>query len=177
MKTSKQFLFFIAGVIFGAGVVIINPGLKSFSSSTTKQSFTDGVVTATLDQRLGTLTFSGHGAVDGALLEKLPREQRVFVRTIVFEDGITSVGSHAFYDGQGLINLEKVVFKGDINKIGCFAFENNPNLTTVEFGGRCKVIDFGAFKGCVSLGPDDPTPDDCEVDCAVYRDTCIVREN
>lgn len=175
MKTSRQILIFIAGVIFGAGVVIINPSLKSFSSSTTKQSFTDGVVTATLDQRLGTLAFSGHGAVEGALLEKLPREQRVFVRTIVFEDGITSVGSYAFCDGQGLINLEKVVFKGDINKIGCFAFENNPNLTTVEFGGRCKVIDFGAFKGCVSLGPDDPTPNDCEVGDAAYTDTWVVR--
>ena len=175
MKTSKQFLFFIAGVIFGAGVVIINPGLKSFSSSTTKQSFTDGVVTATLDQRLGTLTFSGHGAVEWTLLEELPREQRVFVRTIVFEDGITSVGSYAFYDVRGLINLEKVVFKGDINKIGSFAFEDNPNLTTVEFGGKCKVIDFGAFKGCVSLGPDDPTPDGCKVDYAAYRDTWIIR--
>ena len=174
MKISKQIVLFMAGV--GVGIIVI-PNLKSFSPSTTKQSFTDGVVTATLDQRLGTLTFSGHGAIGDVLLEKLPREQRPLVKTVIFEDGITSIRNHAFCDDREFINLEKVVFKGDINEIGSFAFENNPNLTTVEFGGRCKVIGCGAFSRCVSLGPDDPTPDDCEVRCAAYKDTSIVREN
>lgn len=133
---------------------------------------TDGIVTAVFDEEAGTLTFSGNGAVDSSSgwLEGFKQEERVFVRTIVFEDGITSIGSVEFSDNRGYINLEKVIFRGDINTIDSCAFSGNRNLTTVEFGGGCKVIENLAFFKCSSLESIN-IPDGCSVDRSAFSQT------
>ncbi len=133
---------------------------------------TDGVVTAVFDEDAGTLTFSGNGAVDGTAdwMEKFGREEKVRVRTIIFEDGITSVGSCEFSDNQGYINLEKVIFQGDIVAIGSCAFSSNYHLRAVEFGGKCRVIDDLAFFQCASL-EEINVPEGCKVYRSVFSQT------
>lgn len=125
---------------------------------------TDGAVTAVFDEEAGTLTFSGNGAVDGTRfwMEKFRREEKVRVRTIIFEDGITSVGASEFSNDKGYINLEKVIFRGDIVAIGEYAFVDNYTLATVEFDGACWAIGKMAFYRCASL-EDINTPEGCLV--------------
>lgn len=133
-------------------------------------TFTDGIITATLDKESGTLTFSGRGAVDGfknSGLEDLTPKQRASVRAIVFKDGITSIGNCEFSDRQHFINLEKVVFEGDINTIGNFAFSENPNLTTVQFNGSCRQIGYLAFYRCAALVSVN-IPDGCRLSHDVF---------
>ena len=163
-ETKDTILLIVALLsVFTAGIIFCHI-VHLISTEGSLNTYTDGVITATFDQEAGTLTFSGNGAVDDTRwwLENLKTEQRVFVRTIVFEDGITSIGDCEFSELGKYVNLEKVIFEGDINEIGSCAFSDNPNLTTVEFMGSCRRIDYLAFHGCVSLGTIN-IPDGCDV--------------
>ncbi len=129
-----------------------------------KETFTDGIITAVLDEESGVLTFSGNGAVDGFRrreLGDLAPKQRASVRTIIFEDGITSIGDCEFSD-RYFINLEMVSFEGDINTIGDCAFSTNYNLTTVQFNGNCRRIGDLAFFQCAALDSIN-IPDGCKL--------------
>lgn len=128
-------------------------------------TFTDGIITAVLDEESGTLTFSGRGAVDGFYrreLEDLTPKQRASVRTIVFKDGVTSIGDCEFSNMRNYINLETVIFEGDINAIGDCAFSTNYNLTTVQFNGNCRQIGMLAFNRCAALASIN-IPDGCRL--------------
>lgn len=129
-----------------------------------KETFTDGIITAVLDEESGALTFSGNGAVDGFRrreLKDLTPNQRASVRTIIFEDGITSIGDCEFSD-RYFINLETVIFEGNINTIGDCAFSTNYNLTTVQFNGNCRRIGDLAFFQCAALDSVN-IPDGCKL--------------
>lgn len=138
---------------------------KAITSTDEAITFTDGIITAVLDKESGTLTFSGNGAIDGfdySELEDLTPNQRASVRTIVFKDGITSIGNCEFSDMRNYINLETVIFEGDINAIGDCAFSANPNLTTVQFNGNCRQIRTLAFFQCAALESIN-IPDGCKL--------------
>lgn len=129
-----------------------------------KETFTDGIITAVLDEESGILTFSGNGAVDGFSrreLKDLTPKQRASVRKIIFEDGITSIGDCEFSD-RYFINLEMVSFEGDINAIGDCAFSTNYNLTTVQFNGNCRRIGDLTFFQCAALDSIN-IPDGCKL--------------
>ena len=130
--------------------------------------YTDGVVTAVFDKEAGTLTFSGNGAVGytSQWLKYLEFKDRVFVRTIVFENGITSVGNGEFNYDKQYINLERIIFQGDINAIGAGAFYGNRNLTMVRFGGKCRAIEKDVFRGCPSIDSIN-IPNECHVEISI----------
>lgn len=138
---------------------------------------TDGIITAVFDKEANTLTFSGNGAVyrsDYWLPENdRGRSWKKFVREIIFESGITSIGSTQFTDLNEYCNLEKVVFQGDISSIGERAFCDNPNLTTVEFGGKCRRIETDAFRRCYSLEHCN-VPVSCSVACDAFNETLVL---
>ena len=134
------------------------------TSTAEKETFTDGVITAKFDEESETLTFSCRGAVDGFRhreLKDLTPKQRASVRTIIFEDGITSIGDCEFSD-RYFINLETVIFEGDINTIGDCAFSTNYNLTTVQFNGNCRRIGDLTFFQCAALDSIN-IPDGCKL--------------
>ena len=140
-----------------------------------KRVFTDGVVTATFDKTAGTLTFSGEGAVwniDDWV--KLGNKEKPFVKELIFEDGIKSIGEHEFSNvlNDGFPNLSVVTFKGNINEIGSFNFSHIPNLTKVEFFGKCKKINSNAFYDCVTLD-DVIIPADCNVASSAFDETPV----
>ena len=129
-----------------------------------KETFTDGIITAVLDEESGVLTFSGNGAVDGFSrreLKDLTPKQRASVRTVIFEDGIMSIGDCEFSD-RYFINLGTIIFEGDINAIGDCAFSTNPNLTTVQFNGNCRQIGSLAFFQCAALDSIN-VPNECRL--------------
>ena len=156
-KKSIVAVFLIVFVVVAVMVVVM--------ARKTPVVFTDGIITARFDKESRTLTFSGEGAVDGfgwTAMEKFDWQQAVFVQTIVFEDGITSIGECEFNGSRGYTNLKKVIFRGDINAIGVCAFSSNPNLETVEFNGKCRMIDCLAFFECAALNTIN-IPEGCDV--------------
>ena len=96
-------------IVGGFWVVVL--GLLGLENGLSNEC-TDGVITAVFNEEAGTLTFSGNGAVGNTAkwMERFRIEERVQVRTIIFEDGITSIGSGEFSENQGYVNLEKVIF-------------------------------------------------------------------
>ena len=156
-------------IVGGFWVVVL--GLFGLENGLSNEC-TDGVITAVFNEEAGTLTFSGNGAVGNTAkwMERFRIEERVQVRTIIFEDGITSIGSAEFSENQGYINLEKVIFRGDIVAIGSCAFSSNYHLRAVEFGGKCRVIEGLAFFQCVSL-EEINVPEGCEVYSNVFSQT------
>lgn len=147
---------------------ILFAGCSTSPAKATNQ-FSDGIVTATLDKESGVLTFSGNGAVDDTR-NWLKLQEKAYVKEVVFEEGITSIGSCEFSSINSYPNLTKVTFKGDINAIGDCAFSDNPNLTTVTFNGSCKSIGSLAFFKCYALA-DINVPTGCKVDSSALSNT------
>ncbi|MED9970071.1 MAG: leucine-rich repeat domain-containing protein [Ruminococcus sp.] len=85
-----------------------------------------GDCTWTLDDD-GTLTISGNGAIaDFGSNSTLPWGKGI--KSVVIEEGITSIGSYAFYNCTGLTN---VTIPGSVTSIGKSAFSGCTGLTGV----------------------------------------------
>ena len=119
------------------------------------KKFNDGsLMQAVLSEETGTLIFYGIGAVTG-VDRWIPKEIEGFVRQVVFGKGITSIDKYEFSPefvlNRNFVNLKKVSFFGNINKVGDFAFNGNPNLEEVIFHQGCRVIGEMAFRDCPAL--------------------------
>ncbi len=81
---------------------------------------------------------------------------RTMIKNIVLDDGISNVGTYAFY---GLKNLVSVTWSDGVTSIGENAFEGCTSLVGTEFPAELKSIGNHAFIGCTSLEsvtvPDD----------------------
>ena len=101
----------------------------------------------------GVLTVSGTGAMydyywdnlppwnkDGSILPKL--------KTVVLEEGVTSIGNYAFVD---CTKLEKVTLPSTLAQIGASSFEYCSDLDAVTFPAGLKKISGSAFRFCDDL--------------------------
>ena len=202
MKENEKKMLTIAGMLIGAIILIILAGVAWRVSvgeqPTSKASsgpdeiirfekneftvdedgnkiFTDGILSATFNKKEGTLAFSGKGTVtshqDWVDLEG----EKKFVRTIIFQDGITSIDDCEFSELANYVNLEFVVFEGDVNVIGEYAFTGNRNLQKVEFKGKCRKIEVGAFFECYTL-EEIEIPEECNVHPWAFKETPLEPE-
>ncbi|MBQ3100381.1 MAG: leucine-rich repeat protein [Clostridia bacterium] len=69
------------------------------------------------------------------------------VKSIIIEDGVTHIGSSAFYN----CTAESVTIPDSVTSIGNAAFANCENLKTVTIPGSIKVLSGSAFSGCSAL--------------------------
>ena len=90
-------------------------------------------LTWTLDNA-GTLTISGVGAMeDYTTSGSVPwADHRDQIKSVIFGDGVTTIGNYAFYDCESLIN---VTIGTSVTSIGNYAFDNCGCLETVYYGG------------------------------------------
>ena len=96
-----------------------------------------------------TLTISGKGAMPDYSLKEAPwHKDREAIKTVVIETGVTSIGSHAFYEYK---NLTSVSIPNSVTSIGHDAFWNCENLTSVTIPNSVQNIGVYAFLGCTSL--------------------------
>lgn len=122
------------------------------SAGLTVLEFSDDVVCAVFDTEVGILTFSGEGSVDNTRIWlRLDKLNRAKVKKIIFADGITTVGSNFENIWGSFMNLEEVVFEGDIKAIDDDAFIASDSLVSVEFCGHCTKVGSNAFSSCASL--------------------------
>ena len=100
--------------------------------------------------RDGTLTISGTGTmVDYPYSTSAPwRSFRSQVKTVVIENGVTSIGNNAFYN---CLSLTSVTIPSSVTSIGNNAFYDCTSLTSVTIPGSVTSIGDRAFYGCSSM--------------------------
>lgn len=69
---------------------------------------------------------------------------------IAFENGLTTIGNHAF-DNCAFLNRVEMEDKSNISTIGAYAFKNCAALSTFPIPATVKTIGDGAFKNCWNL--------------------------
>jgi hypothetical protein len=97
----------------------------------------------------GILTIRGTGT-NRSLWNKAPwHSYRDFIRTVVIEDGMTSIGYSAF---RGCTSLTSVTIPDSVTSIGYSAFCHCTSLTSVTIPDSVtSIVGDWAFRGCTSL--------------------------
>ena len=103
----------------------------------------------TWDLTNGVLTISGTGAMEYFYSASAPwYSSRSYIRMIVINDGVTSIGGHAF---QSCSSVTSVTIPNSVASIGEMAFFNCSGLTSVMIPNSVTSIGYDAFRGCSSL--------------------------
>ncbi len=103
-----------------------------------------------LDTETGVLTISGSGDMDNYNVSVTAPwyVYRTYIKSIVIEDGVTSVGNYTFTD---LPNVSDVSMAESITKIGERSFENCSRLNSIDIGNNVTSIGDHAFYSCEGL--------------------------
>lgn len=98
----------------------------------------------------GRLTISGTGDMyDFVAGHTGPWETyRDKIKTVVIEDGITSIGERAFYCYH---SITSVTIPDSVTSIGKMAFTGNEQLTEINIPAGVTKIDNHTFEGCMAL--------------------------
>ena len=115
----------------------------------------------------GTMVIGGTGPMED--YEQMPTpwlRNRDNITTVVIEDGVTNIGTHAF---QGCSSLTSVTIGNSVTSIGKQTFFQCSNLISVTIPDSVTSIGTRAFRGCSSLTsitiPDSVTNIGDEVFC------------
>ncbi len=120
-------------------------------------------LTWTLDKE-GTLTISGTGAMDdysqnGTTVPWTPSE----IKSLVIENGVTSIGPRAFY---GCSDLKEVSISQGVSSIGYMAFYMCKALTKVTLPASLTELGSNVFEGCSGLKTAGPLGSGCDLEFA-----------
>ena len=125
----------------------ISASAEDASAVTWTKTESDGLTWTLYED--GTLNISGTGEMRGynAYSIKSPACDNSNIKNVVIEDGITSIGSFAFY-GCSLTNIR---IPGSVTSIGNCAIEDCMSLTSVTIPGSVSSIGEYAFRDCRNL--------------------------
>ena len=97
----------------------------------------------------GTLTISGTGPMEDYEDGTAPwYKDRYSITKVVIEDGVTSIGNHAFYECNSLTSVD---IPDSVTSIGDNAFQFCGSLIGVTIPDSVTSIKWGAFGSCESL--------------------------
>ena len=145
----KRLLSFVLAVLMIASLLPATALAAGIVDSGTCGAEGDGSnLTWTLDSD-GVLTISGSGDMHGYDYGSsgAPWDDSR-VKSAVIAEGVTSIGSHAFFD---CTSLTSVTIPDSVTSIGDSAFSGCSSLTSVTIPDSVTLIDNGAFFGCTSL--------------------------
>jgi uncharacterized protein YjdB len=97
----------------------------------------------------GALTIIGSGAMPNYYSSSIPwYSYRSIITTVNIQDGVTTIGSVAFY---GCSSLTSITIPNSVTTIGDYAFEGCTGLTSITIPNSVTTIGERAFYGCSSL--------------------------
>ena len=95
------------------------------------------------------LTIEGSGNMENYVREQAPwNSSRELIKTVELPDGITSIGSNAFYK---FINLLTIIIPETVTLIENYTFQRGNSLQTIRIPPKVTIIGNYAFNGCSSL--------------------------
>lgn len=116
----------------------------------------------------GTLTVSGNGAMtDYALWSDSPFVGNSNIKSIIIEDGVTSIGKNAFSRCE---ELTSVSIPPSVVRIGTNAFSGCSKWDNISLPDTVKIIEVYAFGGTAYYN-DDSNWDD---NTSLYIDNCLI---
>ena len=101
-------------------------------------------VTYSLDTSTGVLTISGTGEMTSSPF----RQNSNIIKSVIIENGVTSIGYQTFYDCR---SLTSVTIGKSVTSIGVGAFEDCTSLTSITIPNSVTNIGNFAFSHCLSL--------------------------
>ena len=105
-------------------------------------------VTYSLDTETGVLTISGTGKMKDYSGEDSPFYQNSNIKSVIIENGVTSIGNLAFSSCNSLI---EVSLPSSIISLGVSAFSGCENLMSISISANVADIQSIAFAGCKKL--------------------------
>ena len=145
MKTAKRTLVVLATLLLCLTLLAVSAfAAKEVASGTCGEN-----LTWVLDN-VGTLTISGTGDMNNYSTSSLSpwHAKCTSIRRVVVENGVTSIGSYAFYFN---LKMESVSIGNSVTRIGAHAFDNCTKLTAVTIPDKVTSVGDYAFKGCKAL--------------------------
>lgn len=150
--------------------------LFAFSTVIYAESGTCGEsVTWTLDDN-GHLTISGQGAMEAYTAKaRVPwYSSRTNIVSVTIENGVTTIGNHAF---NSCINLTEINFPKSITSINHYSFYGCSSLSSIVIPSGVTFIGVGAFNSCSNLSsitlPDSVT----FIDTGAFYKTAYFNNN
>ena len=105
-------------------------------------------VTYSLDTETGVLTISGTGYMKDYSGKNSPFYYNSSVKSVIIENGVTSIGNQAFY---GCASLTSITIPNSVTSIGSYAFTGCVSLKSVTIPNSVTSIGDNAFYKCASL--------------------------
>ncbi|MBR4872337.1 MAG: leucine-rich repeat protein [Clostridia bacterium] len=135
-----------------AGAATANTPLTCYSLTPSGDANADGSVTWKIDVLTGVMTISGNGAMDNFASTTAAQSSgwyahRLFVKSLVVEEGVTSLAAYGFANHT---NLETVSFPSTLTNIGKYAFTSCSALDNLVIGAGVALND-SCFNKCTSL--------------------------
>lgn len=94
---------------------------------------------------------NGYPAEDDVFPEYIDvpwRQHGSAIKTVIIQEGITTIGNGAFED---IATLETVELASSIESLGSYSFKGCSALLKIELPPSIKTIGHNAFEGCISL--------------------------
>ena len=130
-----------------AMLLTITSGLNLTAYAAVRTGSCGDNVTYSLDTSTGVLTISGTGEMTDYSTDS-PFYYNSSVKTIIIENGVTSIGKHAF---QGCASLISITILNSVTSIGDSAFYNCTSLTNITIPNSVTSISRHTFCNCTSL--------------------------
>lgn len=153
MNFKKILAFTTSIVLCGIGLINIpdiNIELNSISVNADTSGNCGEYCKYSFDSATGTLTINGDGDMTNyTYYSSVPWYDNIdSIKSVVIENGITSIGNYAFANGT---SIENVSLPDTLLSINRNAFWNCNKLTTIDIPNSVKDISSEAFVSCIKL--------------------------
>ena len=145
-KKIKQILSVLLVAVMLVGIAPMGGNIKASALNSSGQCGEN--VYYTFDESTGLLTVSGEGEMRSYNWNGSPFYNNSVIKTVVVEDGVTSIGNYGFYHCS---SLTSIAIPDSVTSIGYYAFSHCAGLTSITIPDSVMSIGYYAFSDCTGL--------------------------